>query len=167
LAFYSLEDKQIYEMKQSLAVTKISKGREVGRISNAASPLIPRKMSLEIPDTHAALRLVTAEPEFFYASRRSTRAAFQAFFGSTSRATAGLYENISVQIHGANNPTMPMISTFQTMDSSPAVFFRYTVQSNDWKPGEYAFRGKWTGEEINSYIWDFRHRSFPAQKTHK
>src|SRR6267142_2176933 len=58
VGFYSLEDKQIYEMKQSLAVTKISKGREVGRILSGI-PLIPRKMSLEIPDAHAALRLVT------------------------------------------------------------------------------------------------------------
>src|SRR5260221_4165133 len=64
VGFYSLEDKQIYEMKQSLAVTKISKGREVGRILSGI-PLIPRKMSLEIPDAHAALRLVTAEPEDF------------------------------------------------------------------------------------------------------
>src|SRR5260370_22210421 len=62
--FYSLEDKQIYEMKQSLAVTKISKGREVGRILSGI-PLIPLKMSLEIPDAHAALRLVTAEAELF------------------------------------------------------------------------------------------------------
>src|SRR6202165_1156941 len=64
VGFYSLEDKQIYEMKQSLAVTKISKGGEGGRILSGI-PLIPRKMSMEIPDAHAALRLIPAEPEFF------------------------------------------------------------------------------------------------------
>src|SRR6267154_1416180 len=47
VGFYSLEGKLIYEMKQSLAVSKLSKGREAERILSGI-PLIPRKMTLEI-----------------------------------------------------------------------------------------------------------------------
>src|SRR6266481_807143 len=43
VGFYSLEGKLIYEMKQSLAVSKLSKGREAERILSGI-PLIPRKM---------------------------------------------------------------------------------------------------------------------------
>src|SRR5712671_12784 len=135
VGFYSLEDKQIYEMKQSLAVTKISKGREVGRILSGI-PLIPRKMSLEIPDAHAALRLVTAEPEFFMrpADQREPR-----------------FRLLRVHVKGEQSHHADDLD-FQTWTPARGVF-RYTVNQR-LEPGEYAFV-EMTGEDINSYIWDF------------
>src|SRR5258708_9917135 len=64
VGFYSLEGKLIYEMKQSLAVSKLSKGREAER-SLSGIPLIPRKMTLEIRDTQPSLRLINSQPEFY------------------------------------------------------------------------------------------------------
>jgi hypothetical protein len=149
VGFYSLEDKQIYEMKQSLAVTKISKGREVGRILSGI-PLIPRKMSLEIPDTHAALRLVTAEPEFFMrpADQREPRFRLLRVHVKGDRR---IVENISIQITGEQSHHADDLD-FQTWTPARGVF-RYTVNQR-LEPGEYAFV-EMTGEDINSYIWDF------------
>src|SRR5258706_6412154 len=149
VGFYSLEDKQIYGMKQSLAVTKISKGREVGRILSGI-PLIPRKMSLEIPDAHAALRLVTAEPEFFMppADQREPRFRLLRVHVKGDRR---LVENISIQITGEQTHHADDLD-FQTWTPARGVF-RYTVNQR-LEPGEYAFVVM-TGEDINSYIWDF------------
>src|SRR5258706_6235613 len=149
VGFYSLEDKQIYEMKQSLAVTKISKGREVGRILSGI-PLIPRKMSLEIPDAHAPLRLVTAEPEFFMppADQREPRFRLLRVHVKGDRR---LVENISIQITGEQSHHADDLD-FQTWTPARGVF-RYTVNQR-LEPGEYAFVVM-TGEDINSYIWDF------------
>jgi len=65
VGFYALDrDKLIREMKQSTAVIKMSTGREVEKILSGVS-LIPSKKTMEIPGEHAAMRLNTAEPEFF------------------------------------------------------------------------------------------------------
>ena len=64
VGFYSLDGRLIYVMKQSVAVAKRSTGREVEKIMTGV-PLIPSKQTLEIPDEHAALRLDSAEPEFY------------------------------------------------------------------------------------------------------
>ncbi len=149
VGFYSLEDKQIYEMKQSLAVTKISKGREVGRILSGI-PLIPRKMSLEIPDAHAALRLVTAEPEFFMRPADQSEPRFRLLRGHV-KGDRRLVENISIQITGEQSHHADDLD-FQTWTPARGVF-RYTVNQR-LEPGEYAFV-EMTGEDINSYIWDF------------
>src|SRR6266853_2528065 len=149
VGFYSLEDKQIYEMKQSLAVTKISKGREVGRILSGI-PLIPRKMSLEIPDAHAALRLVTAEPEFFMRPADQREPRFR-LLRVHVKGSHRLVENISIHITGEQSHHADDLD-FQTWTPARGVF-RYTVNQR-LEPGEYAFV-EMTGEDINSYIWDF------------
>ena len=149
IGFYSLEDKQIYEMKQSLAVTKISKGREVGRILSGI-PLIPRKMSLEIPDAHAALRLATAEPEFFMRPADDREPRFRLLHVQV-KGNRRIVENVSIQITGEQSHHADDLD-FQTWTPARGVF-RYTVNQR-LEPGEYAFV-EMTGEEVNSYVWDF------------
>jgi hypothetical protein len=149
VGFYSLEGKQIYEMKQSLAVTKISKGREVERILSGV-PLIPRKMSLEIPDAHAALRLITAEPEFFMRPADEREPRFR-LLRVQVKGDRRIVENISIQITGEQSHHADDLD-FQTWTPARGVF-RYTVNQR-LEPGEYAFV-EMTGEDINSYVWDF------------
>jgi len=149
IGFYSLEDKQIYEMKQSLAVTKISKGREVGRILSGI-PLIPRKMSMEIPDAHAALRLMTAQPEFFMRPADDREPRFR-LLRVQIKGGHRIVENISIQITGQQSHQADDLD-FQTWTPARGVF-RYTVNQR-LEPGEYAFV-EMTGEEVNSYVWDF------------
>jgi hypothetical protein len=149
VGFYSLEGKLIYEMKQSLAVTKVSTGREVERILSGV-PLIPRKMTMEIPDAHAPLRLLTAEPEFFMrpADQREPRFRLLRLHVKNGRR---LVENISIHITGEQSHHADDLD-FQTWTPARGVF-RYTVNQR-LEPGEYAFV-EMTGEEINSYVWDF------------
>ena len=149
VGFYSLEDKQIYEMKQSLAVTKISKGREVERILSGV-PLIPRKMSLEIPDAHAALRLITAEPEFFMRPADEREPRFR-LLRVQVKGGRRIVENVSIQITGEQSHHADDLD-FQTWTPARGVF-RYTVNQR-LEPGEYAFV-EMVGEDINSYVWDF------------
>jgi hypothetical protein len=149
VGFYSLEDKQIYEMKQSLAVTRISKGREVERILSGV-PLIPRKMSLQIADAHAALRLVTADPEFFMRPADQREPRFR-LLRVQVKGDRRIVENISIQITGQQSHHADDLD-FQTWTPARGVF-RYTVNQR-LEPGEYAFV-EMTGEDVNSYVWDF------------
>jgi len=149
VGFYSLEGKLIYEMKQSLAVTKLSKGREAERILSGV-PLIPRKMTLEIPDAHAALRLITAEPEFFMRPADEREPRFR-LLRLQVKGGHRLVENISIHITGDQTHHAEDID-FQTWTPARGVF-RYTVNQR-LEPGEYAFV-EMVGEEINSYVWDF------------
>ena len=149
VGFYSLEDKQIYEMKQSLAVSKISKGREVGRILSGV-PLIPRKMSLEISDARAALRLITAQPEFFMRPADDREPRFR-LLRLQVKGGHRVVENVSIQITGEQSHHADDLD-FQTWTPARGVF-RYTVNER-LEPGEYAFV-EMIGEEVNSYVWDF------------
>src|SRR5712664_4566627 len=149
VGFYSLEGKLIYEMKQSLAVSKLSKGREAERILSGV-PLIPRKMTLEIRDAHAALRLITAEPEFFMRPADEREPRFR-LLRVQVKGDHRVVENISIHITGDQTHHADDID-FQTWTPARGVF-RYTVNQR-LEPGEYAFV-EMVGEEINSYVWDF------------
>jgi hypothetical protein len=149
VGFYSLEGKLIYEMKQSLAVTKISTGREVERILSGV-PLIPRKMTMTVSDTHAALRLLTADPEFFMRPADSREPRFRLLRLHVKNGHR-VVENMSIQITGQQSHHADDLD-FQTWTPARGVF-RYTVNQR-LEPGEYAFV-EMTGEDINSYVWDF------------
>jgi hypothetical protein len=149
VGFYSLEGKLIYEMKQSLAVSKLSKGREAERILTGV-PLIPRKMTLEIPDAHAALRLITAEPEFFMRPADQREPRFR-LLRVQVKGSHRVVENVSIQVTGDQTHHADDID-FQTWTPARGVF-RYTVNQR-LEPGEYAFV-EMVGEEVNSYVWDF------------
>jgi hypothetical protein len=149
VGFYSLEGKLIYEMKQTLAVSKLSKGREAERILTGV-PLIPRKMTMEIPDAHAALRLITAEPEFYMRPADQREPRFR-LLRVQVKGSHRLVENISIHITGEQTHQADDID-FQTWTPARGVF-RYTVNQR-LEPGEYAFV-EMTSEGINSYVWDF------------
>ena len=85
IGFYALDrDKLIREMKQSTAEVKMSTGREVEKIMSGVA-LIPDKKTMEIPGERAAMRLATAEPEFFMRPADSREPRFPA----ASRASQG------------------------------------------------------------------------------
>src|SRR5580704_17177700 len=65
IGFYALDrGNNIREMKQSTAEVKGSTWREVEKILTGV-PFIPSKATMDIPGERAAMRLTTAEPEFF------------------------------------------------------------------------------------------------------
>jgi hypothetical protein len=158
--FYALEAKTIYEMKQSLAAGKVSKGRMAERILTGV-PFIPLKETLEMPDPHAPLRLETAEPEFFMRPADQREPRFRLLHLQIKNGHR-VVENISIHFSGEQTHHAEDVD-FQTWTPASGVF-RYTVNQR-LEPGEYAFV-EMTDEGINGYVWDFGIDS-PSAKTKK
>jgi hypothetical protein len=149
VGFYALETKLIHEMKQSEAISKLSKGREAERILSGI-PIIPRKLTLEIPGEHAAMRISTAEPEFFMRPADEREPHFR-LLRTQVKSGHRVLDNVSIHMSGEQIHEAQDIE-FQTWTPAHGVF-RYTV-SRRLEPGEYAFV-EMTGEGINGYVWDF------------
>jgi len=150
VGFYALDtNKTLYEMKQSLAGTELSKGREVGRMLSPI-PIIPRKQSLEIPDAHAALRITTRDPEFFMRPADEREPHFRLLHAKIKNGRR-ILEDIRTYITGDQTYQGQEID-FQTWTPARGVF-RYTVNER-LEPGEYAFV-EITSEGVSGYVWDF------------
>jgi len=150
VGLYALDrDKQIREMKQSTAEIKMSTGREVEKILSGVS-MIPSKKTIEIPGERAAIRLTTAEPEFFMRPADSREPRFR-LLRAQVKGGHRLIDSISIHFTGEekHNATDVEIQTW-----TPATgVFRYTVDER-LEPGEYAFV-EMTDEGISGYVWDF------------
>ena len=150
VGFYALDrNKLVREMKQSEAVVKGSTGREVEKIISGVS-LIPSKKTMEIPGEHAAIRLATAEPEFFMRPADSREPRFR-LLRAQIKGGHRLIDSISIHFTGEEKHNATDIE-IQTWTPASGVF-RYTVDQR-LEPGEYAFV-EMTDEGINGYVWDF------------
>jgi hypothetical protein len=150
VGLYALDrDKQIREMKQSSAVVKTSTGREVEKIMSGVS-LIPSKKTMEIPGERAAMRLTTAEPEFFMRPADSREPRFR-LLRAQVKGGRRLIDSISVHFTGEEKHDTTDIE-IQTWTPASGVF-RYTMDQR-LEPGEYAFV-EMTDEGVSGYVWDF------------
>jgi hypothetical protein len=150
VGFYALDrDKLIREMKQSTAVVKMSTGREVEKIMSGVA-LIPDKKTMEIPGERAAMRLSTAEPEFFMRPADQREPRFR-LLRAQVKGGHRVLDDISVHFTGEEKHKTADIE-IQTWTPASGVF-RYTVDQR-LEPGEYAFV-EMTDEGINGYVWDF------------
>jgi len=150
VGFYALDrDKVIREMKQSTAEVKMSTGREVERIMTGV-PVIPSKKTMDIPGERTAMRLTTAEPEFFMRPADSREPRFR-LLRAQVKGGHRLIDSASVYITGQEKHNATDID-IQTWTPATGVF-RYTVDER-LEPGEYAFV-EMTNEGISGYVWDF------------
>ncbi len=150
VGFYALDrNKLIREMKQSEAVVKTSTSRQVEKIISGVS-LIPGKKTMEIPGEHAAMRLATAEPEFFMRPADSREPRFR-LLRTQIKGGHRVVEDISIRAWGEEKHTATDLE-FQTWTPATGVF-RYTLDQR-LEPGEYAFV-EMTAEGIAGYVWDF------------
>lgn len=149
IGFYALEAKQIYQMKQSLAATHISMGRETERILTGV-PFIPEKETMALADAHAALRLTNTEPEFYMRPADSRQPRFR-LLRAQIKDGHRILENVNIHFSGEQVHKATDIE-FETWTPASGVF-RYTVVQR-LEPGEYAFV-EMTDEGIASYVWDF------------
>ena len=159
VGLYALDrNNLIRNMKQSEAVVKTSTGRQVEKIISGVS-LIPGKQTMEIPGEHAAMRLNTAEPEFFMrpADRREPRFRL---LRAQIKGGHRLIDTISIRFTGEEKHNTTEIEV-QTWTPATGVF-RYTVDQR-LEPGEYAFV-EMTPDGISGYVWDFGIDS-PGAKT--
>jgi hypothetical protein len=149
VGFYALEGKLIFEMKQSQAESKLSAGREVERIKSGV-PLIPSKRTMDIPGEHAALRLATAEPEFFMRPADQREPRFR-LLRAQIKGGRRVIDSISIRFTGEEKHKATDVE-IQTWTPATGVF-RYTVDER-LEPGEYAFV-EMTADGISSFVWDF------------
>jgi hypothetical protein len=149
VGFYVLEDRLIFEMRQSLAANHLSKGREVTKILTGI-PIIPSKQNLEVPGAHAAMRLKSAEPEFFMRPDDGREPRFR-LLQLQVNGSHRVVETINLHMSGEQVHNSKEVE-FQTWTPATGVF-RYTVNAK-LAPGEYAFV-ELTNEGINGYVWDF------------
>ncbi len=150
IGFYALDrNNNIREMKQSTAEVKGSTGREVEKILTGV-PFIPSKATMDIPGERAAMRLTTAEPEFFMrpVDRREPR-----FRLLRAQVKGGhrLIDTVSIDFTGEQKHKATDIE-IQTWTPATGVF-RYTLDER-LEPGEYAFV-EMTADGISGYVWDF------------
>jgi len=150
VGLYAIEnDKLIFTMKQSQADVKQSAAREVERILSGV-PLIPSKQTMEIPGAHAALRLTTAEPEFFIRPADDRQPRFR-LLRAHVKGNRRILDSISTYISGEQVHKATDID-FQTWTPARGVF-RYTMEQR-LAPGEYAFV-EMTNQGVSGYVWDF------------
>ena len=150
VGLYALDrNNLIRNMKQSEAVVKTSTGRQVEKIISGVS-LIPGKQTMEIPGDHAAMRLNTAEPEFFMRPADQREPRFR-LLRAQIKGGHRLIDTISIRFTGEEKHNTTDIE-IQTWTPATGVF-RYTVDQR-LEPGEYAFV-EMTPDGISGYVWDF------------
>jgi hypothetical protein len=150
VGFYALDrDKLIREMKQSTAEIKTSTGREVEKILSGVS-MIPSKKIMDIPGERAAMRLTTAEPEFFMRPADSREPRFR-LLRAQIRGGRRILDYISIHFTGEEKHNASEME-IQTWTPATGVF-RYTVDER-LEPGEYAFV-EMTDQGASGYVWDF------------
>jgi hypothetical protein len=148
--FYALDrNKLVREMKQSTAEIKLSTGREVEKIMSGVA-LIPDKKTMDIPGERAAMRLTTAEPEFFMRPADSREPRFR-LLRAQVKGGRRVIDSISIHFTGQETHNATEIEV-QTWTPATGVF-RYTVDQR-LEPGEYAFV-EMTDQGVSGYVWDF------------
>jgi hypothetical protein len=150
VGFYALDrNNSIRVMKQSTAEVKRSTGREVEKILSGVQ-LIPSKATMDIPGERAAIRLSTAEPEFFMRTVDRREPRFR-LLRAQVKGGHRLIDSVSIHFTGEEKHNTTDIE-IQTWVPATGVY-RYTVDER-LEPGEYAFV-EMTADGINGYVWDF------------
>lgn len=148
--FYALDrNNNIREMKQSTAEIKISTSREVEKILSGVQ-LIPSKATMDIPGERAAMRLTTAEPEFFMRPVNRREPRFRLLHAQV-KGGRRVIDSISIHFTGEEKHKATDIE-IQTWTPATGVF-RYTVDER-LEPGEYTFV-EMTADGISGHVWDF------------
>jgi hypothetical protein len=150
VGLYALDrNNSIREMKQSTAEVKRSTGREVEKILSGVQ-LIPGKATMDIPGERAAIRISTAEPEFFMRTVDRREPRFR-LLRAQVKGGHRLIDTVSIRFTGEEKHNVTDIE-IQTWVPATGVY-RYTVDER-LEPGEYAFV-EMTDDGISGYVWDF------------
>jgi hypothetical protein len=157
--FAFVNNKQLFEMKQSLAESKASSARQIEKIVTGL-PVIPSKVTLQIPGDHAALRITSAEPEFYMRPADAREPRFR-LFRAQVKGGRRVLDSVSTYFSGKTGDSGTDIA-FQAWTPASGVF-RYTMEQR-LEPGEYAFV-ELTDQGMSSYVWDFSIE--PAAQTPK
>ena len=158
--FAFVNSKQLIEMKQSTAESKAAASRQIEKILTGL-PVIPGKVTLQIPGERAALRINSAEPEFYMRPADAREPRFR-LFRAQVKGGRRVLDSVSTYFSGKTGDNGTDIA-FQAWTPASGVF-RYTMEQR-LEPGEYAFV-ELTDQGMSSYVWDFGIDS-PGTKTSK
>jgi hypothetical protein len=148
--FYALDrDKQIRVIERSPTEVKLAKGREIGKILTGV-PLILDKKTMDIPGERAAMRLTTAEPEFYMRPDDQREPRIRLLHTQVKNGRR-IFDTVSVNLASQESHKATEVE-IQTWIPATGVF-RYTVDQR-LEPGEYAFV-EMTADGVNGYAWDF------------
>jgi hypothetical protein len=159
---YVLDDGHVTTMEQDLAVSRLSTGREVGRIVTGV-PFISSKHFIELPGKRAKIRVHESDLEFYFRPVDGRDAQF---------SLLRLDDNGDKREVETMNTNVAGISTYKKhelrllgLDAARGVK-RFTVEEKV-EPGEYALVETRPDGEVELYVWDFGVDAVPAGKNPK
>ena len=123
---------------------KIGKGGQIARSAGTYAQIVGRDAD------YVALRLNSAEPEFFMRPADSREPRFR-LLRTPVKGGHRVVENVSIFVTGEEKHKATDIE-IQTWTPATGVF-RYTLDQR-LEPGEYAFV-EMTADGVNGYVWDF------------
>jgi hypothetical protein len=162
---YVVEGKTVRVLDQVSSQLKTDKMRALAQILSPV-PLVPGKKTVELPGTHAALRIKTPNPEFYLREvapdpdrvssiQKSKRAGdagpdVELIKAKVTR-TGRLLESINVMF-GQELPKQVNAISIQRWEVAPSVY-RFTL-SGPLPPGEYVL-AQVVEQGLDLFVWEF------------
>ncbi len=146
---FVVEGRKVSPLSQVNTEAKLDKRRLLTQII-VPIPVVPTRQKIQIPGKHAALRLATAQPEF-YMRTADARQPEMELIRAEVKGDARLLELLSTQITGQRTEKRKAIS-IQSWPVAKGVY-RFTI-SQSLEPGEYAL-AEILPDGMNLYVWDF------------
>jgi len=146
---YALQDKRLLPLAQSQATLKTSKGQVAKQIL-VPIPVVHSKRIVLVSGKHAALRLTTPQPEFYFRTADKREPEME-MIRTTVKGDARQLAVISKDIAGDEDEKRNYIVT-QKWKVANGVY-RFTIDQA-LEPGEYAL-AEILPDGMDLYVWDF------------
>ncbi len=146
---FVVEGHTVSLLTQAAADAKLDKGRLLEQVL-VPIPVVPTRFKIHIAGKHAALRLTTAQPEF-YMRTADAREPEMELIRAEVKGDKRQIESVSRQITGQQTEKRKAISIQQWRVAKG--LYRFTL-SQPLEPGEYAL-AEILPDGMNLYVWDF------------
>ncbi len=146
---FAVEGRQVTPMPQASANAKLDKGRLLTQIL-VPIPVVPTRQKIQVAGKHAALRVTTAQPEFYMRTADAREPEMEVVRAEVKGDTR-LIEFLSTQVTGQRREKRKTVS-LQRWQVAKGVY-RLTL-SQSLEAGEYVL-AEILPEGMNLYVWDF------------
>ncbi len=146
---FVVEGRSISPLTQAAAEAKLDKGRVVEQVL-VPVPVVPTRFKVQVPGKRAALRVSTAQPEFYMRTADAREPEMELILAEIKgdKRQLGL---LSKNIAGERSEKRNSISIQRWRVAKG--LYRFTL-SQPLKPGEYAL-AEILPDGMNLYVWDF------------
>lgn len=146
---FVLDNRAIFPLSQSEAVTKLSKRRLAEQVL-VPLPVIPSRRNIELQGAHASFRISSSEPEFYVRTaegRQPQIELLRAKIHGNQRQIGSIDTLFTEQKEKGH--TLPLQAWEMAKD-----VYRYTL-SAPLAPGEYAIAEVDPKQDMDFFVWDF------------